>query len=44
VYEGDDRPATATWFWFEDVGAIFVLLTVNDEELLFVPSIVVKAL
>jgi hypothetical protein len=43
VYEGDDSPATATWLWFDDVGAIFVLLTVKDEELLFVPSTVVRA-
>jgi hypothetical protein len=30
--------------WFEDVAAIFVLLTVNDAELLFVPSAAVRAL
>jgi hypothetical protein len=43
-YEGDARPETVTCLWFEDVAAIFVLLTVNDAELLFVPSTAVKAL
>lgn len=41
--EGDDGSVTAAWLWVA-AGAILVLLAANDEVLLFVPSMVVKAL